>query len=46
MLDVKFKADKSMCVQIGDCGWNAPVNLTFDGRKLYWEKEMKCLGVC
>ena len=38
MIDVKFNTDKSMCVQIGDCGWNAPVNLMSDGSELYWKK--------
>ena len=45
MLDIKFNADKSVCLQIGDCGWNTPVNLMLNGRKLYWEKEIKYLGV-
>ena len=29
ILGIKFNVDK--CLQIGDCGWNAPVNLMLDG---------------
>ena len=36
-------ANKPMRGQIGDCGWNAPVNLMLDGRELHWGKETKIL---
>ena len=42
---LKFNVDKSLCLQIGDCEWNATINLMLEGRELYWEKELKYLGV-
>ena len=45
IFDIKFNVDKSLCLKIGDGRWNAPINLMLDGRELYWEKELKYLGV-
>ena len=37
--DIIFNADKSTCLQIVNCGLDAPINLMLDGRVVFWKKR-------